>query len=173
MIRYDFHTLRFVSGSRSNTCQITRLLYRLLSHRRQAEIHITSVDKPPKQSEVQPAGPTFTPSSKVTLRWQRRWTQEQQNNNMTVLKHHTSVCSGVIRGKSEEEWKKSSVLKEQFWVFMIVLDIFYFYSMTVHTSESYFYCRSSSYNLYNRGTRLRQFTPGDKVLVLLPSSSSK
>ena len=25
MIRYDFHTLRFVSGSRSNTCQITRL----------------------------------------------------------------------------------------------------------------------------------------------------
>ncbi len=27
--------------------------------------------------------------------------------------------------------------------------------------------------LYNRGTRLRQFTPGDKVLVLLPTSSSK
>ncbi len=23
--------------------------------------------------------------------------------------------------------------------------------------------------LYNRGTRLRQFTPGDKVLVLLPT----
>ncbi len=28
-------------------------------------------------------------------------------------------------------------------------------------------------HLYNRGTRLRQFAPGDKVLVLLPSSSSK
>ncbi len=27
--------------------------------------------------------------------------------------------------------------------------------------------------LYNRGARLRQFTPGDKVLVLLPMSSSK
>ncbi len=27
--------------------------------------------------------------------------------------------------------------------------------------------------LYNRGTRLRQFMPGDKVLVLLPTSSSK
>ncbi len=27
--------------------------------------------------------------------------------------------------------------------------------------------------LYNRGTRQRQFTPGDKVLVLLPTSSSK
>ncbi len=27
--------------------------------------------------------------------------------------------------------------------------------------------------LYNRGMRLRQFTPGDKVLVLLPTSSSK
>jgi len=27
--------------------------------------------------------------------------------------------------------------------------------------------------LYNRGARLRQFTPGEKVLVLLPSSSSK
>ncbi len=27
--------------------------------------------------------------------------------------------------------------------------------------------------LYNRGTRLRQFTPEDKVLVLLPTSSSK
>ncbi len=27
--------------------------------------------------------------------------------------------------------------------------------------------------LYNRGTRLRQFTPGEKVLVLLPTSSSK
>ncbi len=27
--------------------------------------------------------------------------------------------------------------------------------------------------LYNRGTRERQFTPGDKVLVLLPTSSSK
>ncbi len=27
--------------------------------------------------------------------------------------------------------------------------------------------------LYNRGTRKRQFTPGDKVLVLLPTSSSK
>uniref|UniRef100_A0A671TSD1 ribonuclease H n=1 Tax=Sparus aurata TaxID=8175 RepID=A0A671TSD1_SPAAU len=27
--------------------------------------------------------------------------------------------------------------------------------------------------LYNRGTKLRQFSPGDKVLVLLPSSSSK
>ena len=27
--------------------------------------------------------------------------------------------------------------------------------------------------LYNRGARLRQFSPGDKVLVLLPSSSSK
>ena len=27
--------------------------------------------------------------------------------------------------------------------------------------------------LYIRGTRLRQFTPGDKVLVLLPTSSSK
>ncbi len=27
--------------------------------------------------------------------------------------------------------------------------------------------------LYNRGTRPRQFTPGDKVLVLLPTSSSK
>ena len=27
--------------------------------------------------------------------------------------------------------------------------------------------------LYNRGSKLRQFSPGDKVLVLLPSSSSK
>ncbi len=27
--------------------------------------------------------------------------------------------------------------------------------------------------LYNRGTRLRKFAPGDKVLVLLPTSSSK
>ncbi len=27
--------------------------------------------------------------------------------------------------------------------------------------------------LYNRGTRLRNFAPGDKVLVLLPTSSSK
>ncbi len=27
--------------------------------------------------------------------------------------------------------------------------------------------------LYNRGARLRNFTPGDKVLVLLPTSSSK
>ena len=27
--------------------------------------------------------------------------------------------------------------------------------------------------LYNRGAKLRQFTPGQKVLVLLPSSSSK
>uniref|UniRef100_A0A9J8D6N2 Gypsy retrotransposon integrase-like protein 1 n=1 Tax=Cyprinus carpio carpio TaxID=630221 RepID=A0A9J8D6N2_CYPCA len=27
--------------------------------------------------------------------------------------------------------------------------------------------------LYNRGTKLREFTPGDKVLVLLPTSSSK
>ncbi len=27
--------------------------------------------------------------------------------------------------------------------------------------------------LYNRGTRLRDFAPGDKVLVLLPTSSSK
>ncbi len=27
--------------------------------------------------------------------------------------------------------------------------------------------------LYNRATRERQFTPGDKVLVLLPTSSSK
>lgn len=27
--------------------------------------------------------------------------------------------------------------------------------------------------LYDRGTQFRQFTPGDKVLVLLPTSSSK
>ena len=27
--------------------------------------------------------------------------------------------------------------------------------------------------LYNRGTKLRQFSPGDKVLVLLPTSSTK
>ncbi len=27
--------------------------------------------------------------------------------------------------------------------------------------------------LYNRGARLRNFTPGDKVLVLLPTSSAK
>ena len=27
--------------------------------------------------------------------------------------------------------------------------------------------------LYNRGTQLRQFAPGDEVLVLLPTSSSK
>ena len=32
MIRYVSHTLTYVSGSRSNMCQITRLLYRLLTH---------------------------------------------------------------------------------------------------------------------------------------------
>ncbi|XP_069375367.1 uncharacterized protein [Paralichthys olivaceus] len=33
--------------------------------------------------------------------------------------------------------------------------------------------QARQHHLYNRGARLRRFTPGEKVLVLLPSSSSK
>ncbi len=39
--------------------------------------------------------------------------------------------------------------------------------------ENLLQAQDKQMRLYNRGTRLRQFTPGDKVLVLLPTSSSK
>ncbi len=39
--------------------------------------------------------------------------------------------------------------------------------------ESLLQAQDKQSRLYNRGTRLRKFAPGDKVLVLLPTSSSK
>ncbi len=39
--------------------------------------------------------------------------------------------------------------------------------------ENLLQAQDKQMRLYDRGTRLRQFTPGDKVLVLLPTSSSK
>ncbi len=39
--------------------------------------------------------------------------------------------------------------------------------------ENFLQAQDKQMRLYNRGTRLRQFTSGDKVLVLLPTSSSK
>ncbi len=39
--------------------------------------------------------------------------------------------------------------------------------------ENLLQAQDKQMRLYNRGTRLRQFTPGEKVLVLLPTSNSK
>ncbi len=39
--------------------------------------------------------------------------------------------------------------------------------------ENLLQAQDKQMQLYNRGTRLRQFTPGEKVLVLLPTSNSK
>ncbi len=39
--------------------------------------------------------------------------------------------------------------------------------------ENFLQAQDRQSRLNNRGTRERQFTPGDKVLVLLPTSSSK
>ncbi|XP_039463817.1 uncharacterized protein LOC120437327 [Oreochromis aureus] len=41
------------------------------------------------------------------------------------------------------------------------------------SQENLLQAQQCQQSLYNRGTRLRQFSPGDKMLVLLPSSSSK
>ena len=39
--------------------------------------------------------------------------------------------------------------------------------------ENFLQAQARQQRLYNRGAKLRQFTPGEKVLALLPSSSSK
>ncbi|KAK5848772.1 hypothetical protein PBY51_008465 [Eleginops maclovinus] len=41
------------------------------------------------------------------------------------------------------------------------------------SQENLLQAQERQQRLYNRGSKLRQFSPGDKVLVLLPTSSSK
>ncbi len=42
-----------------------------------------------------------------------------------------------------------------------------------HSMENLLQAQGRQSRLYNRGTRFREFAPGEKVLVLLPTSSSK
>lgn len=41
------------------------------------------------------------------------------------------------------------------------------------SQENLLQAQQHQQRLYNRGAKVRQFSPGDKVLVLLPSSNSK
>ena len=47
------------------------------------------------------------------------------------------------------------------------------HSLGVLSREHLHRAQESQRRLYDRGTRLRDLTPGDKVLVLLPTSSTK
>ena len=47
------------------------------------------------------------------------------------------------------------------------------HSLGVMSQEHLRQAQENQKRLYDRGTRLRDLTPGDKVLVLLPTSSTK
>lgn len=71
----------------------------------------------------------------------------------------------------KENWEGPSTSKNEI---QHVLDL----RAKLHTlgqlsRENLLQAQERQQRLYNRGARLRQFTPGEKVLVLLPSSSSK
>ena len=52
-------------------------------------------------------------------------------------------------------------------------EVQYMDSLGVLSREHLHRAQESQRRLYDRGTRLRDLTPGDKVLVLLPTSSTK